>query len=143
MKGKMNKSKSLEDRLYWIGVWLFLLSAVSFAVYYYLQSTGRITFFCFWDRFFHIYCPGCGGTRAIEALVHGDILMSLWYHPLVIYATVIFVIFMGSQTFARVTRFRYTKGIRFHNWFLYVALGILVLQFLEKNLLRSIWHIML
>jgi hypothetical protein len=139
----MNKTKSLEDRLYWIGVWFFLLSVVLFSGYYYLQSSGRITFFCFWDRFLHLYCPGCGGTRAVEALVHGDILMSLWYHPLVIYSVVIFAVFMISQTFARVTRFRYTKGVRFHNWFLFAALGILILNFVEKNLLRSIWHIML
>jgi hypothetical protein len=139
----MEKGKSLEDRLFPIGVWSFFLGGALFAGYYYLQSTGVMRFFCFWDRFLHIYCPGCGGTRAIEALVQGDILMSLWYHPLVLYTAVIFSIFMGSQAFARVTKFRYTKGIRFHGWFLYVALGILIVNFISKNLLRSIWHIML
>ena len=39
---------------------------------------------------FHIvtgyYCPGCGGTRAAAALLHGHIIQSFIYHPLVLYA---------------------------------------------------------
>jgi hypothetical protein len=139
----MHKTKFLEDQLYWIGLWAFLIGGGALAGFIYLQAAGKLTFFCFWERFLHIYCPGCGGTRAVVALVHGDILMSLWFHPLVLYSVVIFGAFQVSQTFARVTKFRYTKGIRFHNWFLYGALAILILNFIEKNLLRSIWHIML
>ena len=33
---------------------------------------------------FHIYCPGCGGTRALFALFHFDILSSLRYNPILI-----------------------------------------------------------
>ena len=29
-----------------------------------------------------IPCPGCGLSRATEALFHGDLLASLWYNPL-------------------------------------------------------------
>lgn len=32
---------------------------------------------------FHIYCPGCGGTRAFFELLHGRILRSLYYNPAV------------------------------------------------------------
>lgn len=37
----------------------------------------------FRDRF-HLYCPGCGGTRAFEALLKLHIKESLHYNPLVI-----------------------------------------------------------
>lgn len=33
---------------------------------------------------FHIYCPGCGGTRALFAFLHGEILESLRYNPAVV-----------------------------------------------------------
>lgn len=32
----------------------------------------------------HIYCPGCGGTRAIFALLHGHVLESVYYNPAVV-----------------------------------------------------------
>jgi Protein of unknown function (DUF2752) len=33
-------------------------------------------------RTFHVACPGCGMTRALELLLHGDLAASLAMHPL-------------------------------------------------------------
>lgn len=40
---------------------------------------------CLFYRATGIYCPGCGGTRAVKYLLEGKLLKSLWYHPLVGY----------------------------------------------------------
>ena len=37
------------------------------------------------------YCPGCGGTRAVRSLLKGDLRMSIQYHPLVLYAVIVFL----------------------------------------------------
>lgn len=38
---------------------------------------------CFIRAAFGIPCPGCGSTRAIGALCHGDIKKALEFHPLI------------------------------------------------------------
>ena len=42
------------------------------------------SFPCAVHEVFHIYCPGCGGTRAIEALLQGHFLQSFVSNPAVI-----------------------------------------------------------
>lgn len=45
---------------------------------------------CGFKYLFHLYCPGCGGTRAVDALLHGQLLKSFMYHPLVLYIVIFF-----------------------------------------------------
>lgn len=40
---------------------------------------------CVFQSLTGLYCPGCGGTRAVRSLLKGDFLMSFQYHPLVLY----------------------------------------------------------
>lgn len=37
---------------------------------------------CMFYHFTGLYCPGCGMTRALHALVHGDVAQSLAMNPL-------------------------------------------------------------
>ncbi|MCI8516940.1 MAG: DUF2752 domain-containing protein [Hungatella sp.] len=37
---------------------------------------------CLFHALTGLYCPGCGGTRAVGYLLHGDLIKSLQYHPL-------------------------------------------------------------
>ena len=90
---------------------------------------------CIWDILFGIYCPGCGGTRALMALLKGKPLTALWYHPVVVYGVVLYGIFMVSQLLSLLSK-GHIKGIRFHNWYLYWAVIIIVVNCLAKNYLR-------
>lgn len=87
-----------------------------------------------------IYCPGCGGTRAVAALLRGRFLESVWYHPIVPYSVILFGGFMLTQGLARLG-VRQIRGWKFHNWYLYGAVVVLVCNFLIKNLLLWVWGI--
>ena len=54
----------------------------------------RIKWPCLFNKVTGYCCPGCGGTRAFRALVHGEILKSLYDYPPLIYAAVVYVVFM-------------------------------------------------
>lgn len=137
------KEKSLEDQLFILGLVLLIVTTVFLLIFYQILLP-RVDFPpCFCDKYLGFYCPGCGGTRAMTLLLHGYVLKSLWYHPLVVYTVCIFGAFMLSQATARLTGYRYFKGLRFHNWYLYGALAVVMINFIVKNCLRFFWDITL
>ena len=79
------------------------------------------------------YCPGCGGTRAIHALLHGHIVRSFFYHPIVVYTAVFFGWFMLSQTIEKASRGRFAIGMHYRDIYLWIALAIVLLNWLVKN----------
>ena len=55
-----------------------------------------LSFRCVMSRVLHLYCPGCGGTRAVKALLRGNIMVSALYHPFVIYCAAVALVFAVS-----------------------------------------------
>ena len=52
-----------------------LITVLAFLAYFVINNVRLPQ--CFFNKYLHIYCPGCGMTRAAEALMRGDILLSL------------------------------------------------------------------
>lgn len=138
-KDKM-RDRSREDELFLIGLISLTAGVVVWVLYHFWlrQFLPRIP--CFFSNVLGIYCPGCGGTRAVYALLHGRFIASLWYHPLVPYGAVIGGGFMLTQGLYRLG-VKCIRPWKFHNWYLYGAMLVLVCNFLIKNLLRLIWGI--
>lgn len=132
--------RSLEDELYRTGCVFLIIGCIGMLLYFKLILPNFDVFPCVLNRMFGIYCPGCGGTRAIFALFQGQLLQSLWYHPLVLYTVVIFGGFMVTQTCERLHVPR-MKGWKFHSWYLYGAVAVILLNFFLKNLLLLGFHI--
>lgn len=66
----------------WLQISLFPLMIIA-AWFYYPYSENGSTL-CIWKRFFDVSCPGCGMTRAVCALAHGNIREALSYNIAVI-----------------------------------------------------------
>lgn len=138
----MKEKSTLEDEIYRIGIWFLVIGAISVLAYFKIILPNVKISPCVAYSVFGIYCPGCGGTRAVNALLHGEILKSVWYHPIVLYSAVIFGTFMLTHTLERIGVPR-IKGIKFHNWYMYVAIIILVLNVIIKNVLKFCFGIMM
>ncbi|MDE6166861.1 MAG: DUF2752 domain-containing protein [Acetatifactor sp.] len=137
----MKKKADLETELFHIGL-IFLAAGAVLWTGYCLIREQLPQLPCVVSSLLGIYCPGCGGTRAFVCLLHGKLLLSLWYHPLIPYTAVLFGGFMITQSLNRLG-LRRIRGWKFHRWYLYAGIVIVAGNFVVKNLLRLVWGIVM
>lgn len=139
-----SKTPTVEDSFYLIGwcligltmIYILFSAVTGFHITHYMMP-------CILHSLTGYYCPGCGGTRAVLSLMHGDLLRSFLYHPFVPYAAVICGWFMLSQSIERISGHRIRIGMRYHDYHLWIALVLVVLSFVVKNILLLGWGIRL
>lgn len=134
------KQSTLEDRLFKAGLVILAVGCSAVALYFRVILTYFEMPPCVFSTYLKMYCPGCGGTRAVEALLQGHLLESVWCHPIVLYTMLVFGGFMLTQGMERLGIGR-VRGWKYHDWHLFGAVIVLVCNFLIKNLLRWIWGI--
>lgn len=131
----IKKSKTLEDELFRIGL-AALAAAAALAVLYLCVLRNYFPAVpCFFSTVLGIYCPGCGGTRALSALLHGHFFSAVWYHPFIPYCAFVYIGFILTQGLHRLG-VKGIKGWSFHYWYLWAGLAILTVNFFVKNFLR-------
>ena len=89
---------------------------------------------CYIHQLTGLFCPGCGGSRSVAALLHGRFLVCGVNYPLVAYAVIMYLWFMISQTIQCISKNRCKIGLRWRNSYLWIALGILIAHFVLKNI---------
>lgn len=87
---------------------------------------------CFVYKYLHLYCPGCGNTRSITALLHGDLAASLRYNPipiLMLLLTVLAYLEYASTSFGKPIKLLPRKL-----WFYLVLIILMVIYFILRNI---------
>lgn len=125
----------LERNLYFAGL-VFAAMSVIVAV---LSVSTPLNILCIVPKCdFHaltgMYCPGCGGTRAVIALLNGNWVHSFLYHAFVPYFVILYIVFMARGTLAILTKGKF-QYMRFYNGYIFLGVAIILIQFIVKNML--------
>lgn len=108
---------------------LVVLGALFFPIYAkFLSVFNRCTLL----EVFHIYCPLCGGTRAMNAFLHFDIIASVRYNPIVLICAVLFVAYEVAMLYHLI---RGTKERPFliPTWVLWMLGVVCAVIFIVRN----------
>lgn len=85
----------IDRILYRLGIVALFIAFAAVLLYFVTGvSVLHLPYLCVFNRVTGYPCPGCGGTRAARALLEGNILRSLWDYPPLLYAVVVYVVFM-------------------------------------------------
>ena len=131
--------KNERTAFIWVNVGCLILF-IGLMIWKYCPALHTLSNACVFHEIFHLYCPGCGGTRAVYALLQLNLWKSFLYHPFVLFIALILVEYYIGAIVTLIRR----NGKRYYYlrvWFCYVALGIVVVNFIARNLLLVFGHI--
>lgn len=89
---------------------------------------------CMFHALTGLYCPGCGGTRAVKYLLNGQIRTSIQYHPLVVYMAVVvtaeFITWLAAKISGRSELY-----LGHGTCFIYLGIAVTAVNWIVKNVL--------
>lgn len=140
--GFMNKKygisniRQISRNCYYIGLGIGVIGILCILIIFAMHIPVAEKFpGCFLYTATGVYCPGCGGTRAVYALLRGDIIKSLYYHPFVVYAAVYYILYEASHTLDLITHGK-VRGLYFCPPYFYIGAVLIVVQCIIKNILK-------
>ena len=97
-----------------------------------LEFYIRQGFPCLFHLLTGLYCPGCGGTRAVKYLLHGQILKSIQYHPLIFYTAAVIAVGVTSHYLAIFLN-RSSLKMKNYDRYVYIGIGLIAVNWVLKN----------
>lgn len=126
-----------DYQLYRVGKWIWipiLILMIWFSYFGYSEYFEN-KYICTFKSITGLMCPGCGGTRAIVFLMHGDILKSIIYHPCVILFVALYIHFMVLFFFRlHISENIENKKIK-ADYYVYIFIAVLIIQWIFKIVL--------
>ncbi len=124
----------ITDREAYPAAWITLAAlAGAFLLWRFALGAPTVSRCWIWEHW-HVYCPGCGGTRALIALARGQIGEALWCHLPVVVTLVLAAAYLLTQT---VWRLRGKRGWALHyrpSWPV-LLVGLFLVNCLVRNVL--------
>lgn len=121
-------------------LFLFILTVLFYHMTGFTLVKGNST--CLMKYLTGYYCPGCGGTRAFESLVHFHLFKSLYYHPVVMMGFLFLITSWMSFILYKITKGRISCYVLDWKHLIYLDAAFLI-WFVIRNLLIYFWGIRL
>ena len=128
------RGSPITDREAYPAAWITLAAlAGAFFLWRFVLGAPTVSRCWVWEHW-HVYCPGCGGTRALIALARGQIREALRCHLPVVAALALAAAYLLTQT---VWRLRGKRGwaLHYRPWWPAVLVGLFLANCLARNVL--------
>ncbi len=133
--------RTTEKKLYILGLGMSILVFFVWGISLFTPfSLKSIVPPCMLHQLTGLYCPGCGGTRAVMALMEGRWVSSFFYHPVVLYSFLLAAYFMVTNSLQFMSRHKWKIGMRYRDRYLYLMIGILGVNWVVQNLFIITGH---
>ena len=129
--------KNKKDWSY-IGIFIITLIILFLVICYiiYLNKFIKIPE-CVVYKNLGIYCPGCGGTRAVFSLYYGDVLKSIYYNPFVLFVVIIDFWYLISEGIAKILKKENKFFVKNINIYLYLSVIVLLVNWIIKIIMLN------
>ena len=110
---KTDDINNINYKRIFIIVLIFMISISAVITAAYIFSELNIGIPCPFYFLTGLYCPGCGGTRAVEALLNLDFIQALRYNSFIFLAVPFILYYLICLSWAFVRGERYEAGKKF------------------------------
>jgi len=127
----MRFDEIVKKRLTALLIWL---SIVTGATYLFIFEPGKTGFFpnCPFRMLTGFTCPGCGSTRGLHRLLHGDIVSALEFNPLMVLSLPFLLYALVRYTVAAVSG----RPLQRHNLdakYIWMLFGVIMSFWIFRN----------
>jgi len=147
------------DKCAYISTMVLLIAVILLSAIYHMTGFSILGLIppCMLHMATGLYCPGCGGTRAILSLLRGDLTASFLYHPFIIYTVVPGMWLMISHTVYHIqisrisgksnnsinnnTSFHLVRPLTLWPAYFYMGIALIIIQCILKNLIQLYYEL--
>lgn len=112
---------------------IFLVLLIALLVYLLIGSRFNIFIPCPIHEITNLYCPGCGVTRMLLAIINGDFYQAFRYNPL-LFCLIPFLIFYYGNVIYSYYRKKENLFLRFEPQLWYFLIFLFILYGVVRNL---------
>ncbi len=133
----LSMKKNKVEKIVFFSFSVLCLICIGFLIFYHVND---IAFYdmpgeCILKETIHLYCPGCGGTRAIDTFLHGHFIKSFLYNPTIVYLALYFLSYYIPAALKLAGIWKKKINYTVYVYPLIGLLAIIIINFVVRNLL--------